>query len=133
MIEYALRNLLVNDDRIITLVDDKVYYAMAPQDTESPYIVLYKISGVRLHSHDGFSSLTDCRFQFSIFADTYLESKQIAQAIQAVLDGFKGVEEESGIHIQKCLYINEVDMYEAGFHTIACDYEITHREIIESY
>jgi hypothetical protein len=128
MIESAFMSLLIDDYDLADLVDDRVYYNTAPQDVEVPYIVLFKIAGPREHSHDGVSHLAHPRFQFSVFANTYLEAKQVTQAIQGILDCFQG--ESEGILIESCLYINEVDMYEpqTNLHHIASDYEIYHKE-----
>lgn len=128
MIEHALRSLLADDYDLADLVDDRIYYVQAVQDVEVPYIVFFKVSGAREHSHDGASHLAHPRFQFSVFADTYLEAKEITQAIQSVLQAYTG--ESEGIQIQSCLYINEVDMYESqtGLFHVASDYEIYHSE-----
>jgi hypothetical protein len=128
MIEHALRTILVNNDGVKNLVNDRIYYNIAPQGTTIPYIVFFKIAGPREHSHDGKSGLAHPRFQFSVFADTYLKAKQITQAIQNALDCFTGEIEDTAI--KSCLYINEVDMYDAqaGLNHVASDYEIYHRE-----
>ncbi len=130
MIEHALRSLLINDAEIESLVNEKIYYTQAIQEVQPPYIVLTKVSATRVHSHDGYSNLANPRIQFSVFAETYLEGKVIARAIQRILQGYRGVSEN--VHIQMCLYMNEVDMYETqtGLHHVAVDYDIFHREII---
>jgi len=130
MIEHALRSLLINDAEIQTLVAERIYYNQAIQEVSLPYVVMFKVSAPRVHSHQGYSNLANPRMQFSCFAETYLEGKTIARAIQRILQGFRGVSEN--VHIQMCLYVNEVDIYEAqtGLHHIAVDYEIFHREII---
>lgn len=136
MIEHALRSLLANSELVTHYVSDRIYYVQAIQEVQLPYIVMTKVSAPRIHSHDGYSNLSNPRFQFSSFAETYLEAKQITRSIQQVLQGFRGVSED--VHIQMCLYMNEVDMYETqtGLHHVAVDYEIYHREmlpIVEPY
>jgi DNA-binding NarL/FixJ family response regulator len=128
MIEHALRSLLAEDTTIEGLVGERIYYTQAVQEADTPYIVITKVSGLRVHSHQGTSSLANPRIQLSVFSATYLEAKQIAQAIQSVLQGYTGTSEE--IEIQSCLYINEVDMYEqeSKLYHVAVDYEIYHKE-----
>lgn len=130
MIEHALRSLLANAEGVTNYVSDRIYYVQAIQEVQLPYIVMHKVSSPRVHSHDGYSNLANPRFQFSSFAETYLEAKQITRAIQQVLQGYRGV--SAGVHIQMCLYMNEVDMYEeqSGLYHVAVDYEIFHREIL---
>lgn len=127
MIEHALRALLAT--ALAALVGERIYYVRASQDVETPYVVFFKVSGPRVHSHQGASLLANPRFQFSAFATTYLEAKQIIQAIQTALQGYTGISE--GIFIQSCLYANEFDTYEVqtGLYHVAVDYEIYHREV----
>lgn len=119
MIEYAIYSL------ISSLCDGRVYYVTAPQDVGTPYIVFFKVSAPRQHSHDGASGLVRVRMQFSIFSDTYLEAKETAQALQAILQGYRGTSEE--VDIQAIFYEDENDFYDELYH-VACDYMIWHKE-----
>lgn len=130
MIEHALRSLLINDSEITEYVGERIYYVQAVQEVQPPYIVITKVSAPRVHSHDGYSNLANPRIQFSVLTETYHEAKLIARAIQRILQGYRGVSED--VHIQMCLYMNEVDMFEeqSGLYHVAVDYEIFHREMI---
>jgi hypothetical protein len=121
LIEHAIRSLIAE------LCDGQVHYVIAPQEVTAPYIVFFKVSAPREHSHDGASGLARARFQFSIFAETYLGAKQIAQALQGILQGYKGTSE--GVEIGGIFYDNEVDMgYEDALYHIAVDYIVWHGE-----
>lgn len=120
MIEHAIRSL------ISSLCSGRVYYVTAPQDVTLPYIVFFKVSAPREHSHQGASGLARIRVQFSIYSETYLEAKQTAQALQAILQGYQGTSES--VVIDSILYDNEVDIYENNFYSIMADYLIWHRE-----
>jgi hypothetical protein len=120
MIEHAIYSL------ISSLCDGRVYYVSAPQDVESPYMVFFKVSAPREHSHEGASGLVRTRFQFSVFSSTYLAAKQAVQSLQGILQGYQGTSE--GIYIYASLYDNETDMFEENLYHVAVDYIIWHRE-----
>jgi len=125
MIEHALRTALIEDATVNGYVAGRVYYAQAPQDVATPYIVLARVSGPREYSHDGATGLYRARFQFSIFATTYYEAKSIADGIRTVLSGASGqLVEDPADTIGASFLDNEVDMYEeeAKLHHIAVDY-----------
>lgn len=130
-IEQAILNELLDDSTVTDLVGRKLYYVTAPQDVVAPYVVFFKVSGPRVYSHDGASQLANPRFQFSCFATTYYEAKQIVEAIRDALEAFSGtMGGDSGTEVGSCFLVNETDIYEADtrlFH-IAVDYLIWHEE-----
>jgi hypothetical protein len=126
MIEHAIQSLVANDSTVAGLVDDRIYYMTAPQDVSLPYIVIFKVSSVREHCHEGFSNLTHSRIQFSVFSETYYNGKQISDAIKTVLDGYKGTSE--GVAIHSSLFDGEGDGYAAETFYITLDFMIWHEE-----
>lgn len=125
MIEHALQTALVEDSTVNGYVAGRVFYNMARQDVETPYIVLRRVSGPRLYSLDGPIGLYPARFQLSIFATTYYEAKCIADGIRSVLSGASGALVESPTDTIGAAFLdNEVDMYEeeTQLHHIAVDY-----------
>ena len=69
--EQALMTYLLAQSGITDLVGTRIHYVKAPQDVAKPYIVFFKVTGPRDHSHDGGTGLANPRFQFSIFSTTY--------------------------------------------------------------
>lgn len=134
--EQALMTYLLAQSGITDLLgthDDSpcIFFARAPQDVEQPYIIVLKVAGPRLHSHDGGSGLANPQFQFSIFASSYGTAKEIAAAVQTALQGYSGtMGGESGVAVNGIYYLNEVDQYEneTELHHIAVDYEFFHEE-----
>lgn len=130
-IEQAIKRELMADSGVTDLIGERLYYVRAPQDVVKPYVVFFKVSGLREYSHDGASELAQPRFQFSCFATIYYEAKQIAEAIRAAIEAFSGtMGGESGVEIGSCFCMNESDMYEDDtklFH-VAIDYLIFHKE-----
>jgi len=130
-IEQAIKKELLADSGIKSLIGERLYYVKAPQDVAKPYVVFLKASGPREYSHDGASKLARPRFQFSCFAMTYYEAKQIAEAIRAAIEAFSGtMGGTGGVEVGSCFCINESDIYEEDtrlFH-VAVDYLIWHKE-----
>jgi len=130
-IEQALHTKLAGTAALTALVGERIYFRKAPQDVLKPYLVFFKVSAPREHSHDGASGLAVTRWQFSTFAETYKGAKDVTQQIQAALQGFSGVMGgDGGVFIGASLYVDENDYYESDsrlFH-IAADYRIWHEE-----
>ena len=130
-IEQAIKRELLADSGITSLIGERLYYVKAPQNVTKPYVVFFKASGPREYSHDGASKLARPRFQFSCFATTYDQAKQIAEAIRAAIEAFSGtMGGAGGVEVGSCFCINESDIYEEDtrlFH-VAVDYLIWHKE-----
>ena len=113
---------------ITALVGDRIHFVQAPQDVAPPYLVFQKISDPPQHSHDGPLGLSNPRFQFSAFAETYSAAKQVVAAVQAVLDGYKGI--MGDLYIGGAFRDDENDLERGtdGLFGVAADYIIWHRE-----
>lgn len=131
IIEQAILTDLKTDGTLAALVGTRIYPARAIQDVTTPYIVFSKVSGVRVSSHDGASGLVDARFQFSIFSTTYKSCKDVAVAIQGVLEGFSGtMGGAGGVTVGGCFYLDENDFYEddSRLYHVAVDYRFWYEE-----
>jgi hypothetical protein len=131
LIEQAILTKLLATSGLTDLIGERIYYVKAPQDVGIPYVVFFKVSGAREHSHDGASGLARPRFQFSCFSETYYEAKQIAEQIQSALQAYSGtMGGAGGVEVGASFYDNETDMYEEDtkLYHIAVDYMISHEE-----
>jgi hypothetical protein len=129
IIEQALLTYLLTQGGLTAITSTRIYYSRAPQDVTEPYIVFFKVSSPRSHSYGGSSHLAESRFQFSIFADTYKETKDIAVQLQASLDCKTGnIGTAPGVDIGASFYDNETDLYEpeTGLFHCALDFRILH-------
>jgi hypothetical protein len=129
IIENALLTYLGAQGGLTALVSTRIYYVKAVQNTAYPYIVFFKVSSPRNHSYSGSSHLAESRFQFSIFAETYNETKSIAAQLQTALQGKTGnIGTSPGVDVGATFYSNETDMYEesTGLYHCALDFLILH-------
>jgi len=131
LIEQALMTFLNAQSGITDLVSTRIYFRKAPQDVAKPYLVLFKVSGIREHSHDGSSHLAHPRFQLSAFATTYSEAKEIIAAVQAALQAYSGtMGGDGGVYVNGCFYEDESDFFETetSLYHVSADYIIWHSE-----
>ena len=129
IIENALRIHLLA--ALTALLGNKIYYVTAPQDVETPYVVFFKVSEVRSVTLTGTGDTVNARIQFSIFADTYYETKQTAEQIKLALHGKcqETIGGAGGLSVS-CQYEDETDLYESDSLTFHCaaDYFIQFNE-----
>jgi hypothetical protein len=84
----AIYSLLSADTVLTTLIGDKLYSLVAPEDTALPFVV-YERSYTNTFTKDGLAT-SDSTIKFTVVADTYIKSIDISEAIDAVLNCFKG-------------------------------------------
>jgi hypothetical protein len=112
MIESALRTRILGDAGISALIGTRIFPLILPQATSFPALTYQRISGERMHSHDGPSGLAGPRIQIDTWATSYIGAKQLADLIRQRIDGFKGTvgsDEIEGIFMD-----TEREFYEDG-------------------
>ena len=127
-IEQALKTELETVTALTALIEDRLYYVKAPQDVAEPYVAFFKVSSPRDETLDGAAGLARARFQFSTFAETYDEAKQIAQQIQLALEGKRGIIGGVGGVYADISYDDETDLTEDELFHIAQEFIVLHNE-----
>lgn len=89
-IEPALVAHILSDEKITSIIQDRLFPLAVPQDEDVPAIVYQQISSPRTLSVSGDSSANSTRIQLSVYADTFGKAKQIAQVLFDSLDTFRG-------------------------------------------
>ncbi|OMQ44929.1 DUF3168 domain-containing protein [Ensifer sp. 1H6] len=96
--EEALTALLLADARVKQLVGDRVHWGRAPQGERAPYLVLQVIGGRPDYHAQGPSGLVDARVQADSYGEKYLATKNLSDAVIALLSGYRG--EVAGTRLQ---------------------------------
>jgi len=112
-IQQALEKELKLAAAVTALAGERIYYAgNVPQEVAYPYIVLQKISDVPdKHSFDAASEASVARIQISIFSDNYYTCQQIADAVKAAINGFKGtMGGGAGVAVGGCFLESDNDL-----------------------
>lgn len=128
MIEDGLYAHLIAYAGLAALIGDRVYPLKAPQDAIYPLLNYQRISGPRVHSHNGPSGLAHPRFQLTAWASSLIEAKLVVAQARAAVDGFKGT--MGDVDINGCFVVNEIDHYdpETERHGTTIDVIIWHNE-----
>ena len=86
MIEADIVTSLGADSTITGLVGSRIYPLFRPQGDPLPALVYQRVSTVPTNSINGFSRLDAVRIQFSCYAKTLIEAKELAEALRAAMD-----------------------------------------------
>lgn len=94
--EEALRSLLLASGAITALVGDRVTWAIRPQGSALPAIVLWLVSEREGYTHSGPEGAMDSLVQVDCWASTFASAMAVSRAVRAALsfhDGgsFQGV------------------------------------------
>lgn len=88
--EMVLHNAITSDASVTSHVGHRVYPHLASSADELPFISWRRVSIRREQTLGGPMGVPAVQVEYLIFAESYLESRQIADAVRAVLDGFTG-------------------------------------------
>lgn len=88
MTESEVYLLLKNNSTIKTLINERVYPMVAPQNVVKPYITYQVISGLKLQCMGGQIYQGDYRMQIDCFSLTYSNVKAMSEAVKNALVGF---------------------------------------------
>lgn len=112
-IEAVITKHLTENAGVAALIAGRVYPKQLPQGPTYPAIVYHRISGPRVHSHDGASGLAYPRFQFDCFAKTHVQAKALCDAVRLAIDGFKGLMGGAGgVDVQAVFCEDDTDDYD---------------------
>ena len=123
-IEAALASYIKLVEEITAIIGTgdsaRIYPLALPQNPTYPAVTYQVISSPRHHDLD----IAYPRIQYTAFARTYGQAKELAGYLRLHLQRFKGV--LSGISIKQIQYINAVEFYQddAGVYYIPQDFKI---------
>ena len=110
--------------------ETRVYWMRSPQTVAKPYATLMRVSGVPDETHGGRSGLEASRVQIDVYGLTYASAKTAARAIDAFMQGRKGV--QGNTEFQGIFRLNwregfEDDATPDKLHRQSLDFEIWHK------
>lgn len=85
-ISSVIRNLLLQNEELKSLVSGKIYPLYAPEKTEGDF-VLYKRDGHKSDYTKMGKSCTECRIFINTISDDYDRGLDLAQKICEILEG----------------------------------------------
>lgn len=129
-----LRAHILDDSGVSSLVDERMYPVMLPQNVTYPALSYNQVSGVRIYDLCGPTGRVKPRISINSWATTYAEVRSLADAVRQAIEGFTGTMGDSpGTPISDVKLDNEVDLFEdeagtIGIYRVMQDYILSHSE-----
>lgn len=89
--EAVLRSALTAATAVSSLVASRIYPVLAPASAPLPLVTWRRTAIQREQTLGGPMGMPRVTVEFSIYATTYENAREIADAMRAVLDGYGGV------------------------------------------
>lgn len=126
--EKSLTMKLKADAGVQALVNTRVFFAEAPQNPPIPFVLMTRVGTDHVHSLTGSSGLANARIQVDCYAKTQKEARAVATAVRAVLDGFRG--DENDVNVQGVILLDTMDGYEESpeLRRVTQDYHVWYNE-----
>lgn len=140
--ETAIVQLLMNDTGVSGIVSSRVWLNSAPQQKDAdilPYIVGHVVDKQHAHHLRGASGIAWTRLQLNLFASSYREAKELADAARIALDGFRGAVSvgTNTVEIKHLMMDMEQDNFnppidgsQKGRHQVIQDWKIANEESV---
>jgi len=129
-LEEALFAYLKDYAGLKALVSTRIYPLILPQPPTLPAVTYFKVSMVNKRTLASPSNvLKQVRIQFSCWANTYSEAKDVAEQVKLALQDFRGeMGGAGGVQVLDGNVINEQDLYETdtGIYHVPVDVLILH-------
>lgn len=128
LVEEAIYSILSTDPGVTALASTRAYPVVAPQKSPAPYLVYNKSGRGRQELFCGTDNTLSTRMQIDCYATTYLESVNLAAAVESALNRYRGVLGSPAVNILTAYLTNEFDLseIEPGLYRQSQDWEIWH-------
>lgn len=130
-LEEALYSYLSGYAGLSSLVSNRVYPVLLPQDCQLPAVTYQRVSGPRVHCQGGDPGIAHPRIQVSCWAVTYSAARSIAAQVIAALQDFTGtMGGTGGVTVQASFLDDDADLYDPETQTyhVPVDFVIWHQE-----
>lgn len=114
MMEEALTAYILGSVALAAIVGGRIDWAVRPQASLTPSIVLQNITTVPYYSDEGDTGLSTTRIQADCWAKTYALAKSAARELTNRLSGGQAKFIQSGIEFQTAFKEDEQDSFERG-------------------
>jgi hypothetical protein len=128
MIHGGIATLLKADGPIAALVGARVYPVHAVQEPTFPFITFQRISSDRPLYHSGSAHIVESVFQFSCWGAKPVDAYNVALALIAKMQAFKGSAGDMQILLARVQEEREVYDEDASSYQVAVDISIAYRE-----
>lgn len=88
--EAVLRNAIISDASVTSQIGHRVFSDLAASQDDLPFVTYRRTDINREQTLDNPMGVPRVSVEFTVFATTRLQSRQIADEVRRVLDGFGG-------------------------------------------
>ena len=103
----AIYQILRNTAAITTIVADRIYPDILPQEEPYPALVHYTEAKDRLAYTGGTVDTYKINLQIDIYFEVYANGKSLAESIRGALDKYTGT--IGGVNIRSCYFTSETN------------------------
>lgn len=107
--EAVLRSALVGNATVAALIGTKVYPVLAPASAPLPLVTWRRAGISRSQTLSAPMGVPQVSVEYQIYAGTYEAARDIADAMRVVLDGYRGVVDNTTV--RQTSLENEVDEF----------------------
>lgn len=127
--EASLFSFLTGNAGIAALIGTRVYPGIIPQSGVQPCIVYNKSSRSRQQLFCGTDGLLLTRLEIDCYADSYIQSVALANAVTSALQDFSG--DMNGTTVPRIFLENEIDLsdIEPGLYRQSQTWAMWHRSL----
>jgi len=111
MLGMAIRDILINNIPVNTLVAGRIRFLSIPQNAPLPYITYSILNEIPSDTLQGMAGLFTSTVQIDCYAKTYAESIDLSEKVRLSLQGYSGI--NKNVEIQGVYYVNGTDSFEA--------------------
>ncbi len=113
-IESALFKILKDDAAVGAICADRISPTFAAQNVASPLVTYDQLSGPRVQSLSGPTGLVEATFEFTCWAEHYIPSRTLADAVRQALDGIDAIVDTIAIDSIQCTDERDIPSEVAG-------------------
>lgn len=103
---------LLADEDVSALIDDRLSPGFLPPGESYPAMTYLLVSNGQVRNTQGSEGMEQARYQINCWASTYKQAKELAAAVKACLDNFRGEMGDTAVHA--IFWLDEADASDSG-------------------
>ena len=130
MLVVEMRTYLLADSAVAAKIGVRMFPISLPQNVRYPAITYSQVSSVRERDLCGPAGFAHPRISINSWAETYLEARALADAVDDALYNFRGKFTPTGVRVGSVRLENEMDQEEPDVevYRVLQDYIVSHVE-----
>lgn len=89
--EQVLRTALLGNGTVSNFIGSRIFPVLAPASAALPFVTYRRTGIIREQTLGGPMGVPRVTVDFAVYAATYEQARQVADAMRAVLDGYAGI------------------------------------------